>query len=83
MAKVKTQVIKKKKIKELDLPKPPVEEISEIDSADESLDSDQELQLAFKRKQLTPGLNVQMDAPKKYINDEVKYDFLAQSGFNI
>lgn len=39
-------------------------------NSDESLDSDQELQLAFARNQLTPGLNVQMPAPKVFANDE-------------
>ena len=36
--------------------------------------SKQKLQLAFARKQLTPGLNVAIDSKKNYVNDEVRRD---------
>ncbi len=73
MPKRKIQEIKKSKVKSLNLPK--VSDPSEMvfeksDSDNESLDSDQELQLAFARKQLLPGLNIPTVAPKVYPNDE-------------
>ena len=52
------------------------DEVKSLDNADdsgddlESLDSDEELQLAFARRQLTPGLNVILDKPKRFVNDE-------------
>ncbi len=73
MPKRKIQEVKKSKVKALNLPK--VTEPSEMifeksDSDNESLDSDQELQLAFARKQLLPGLNIPTVADRVYANDE-------------
>lgn len=75
--KIKTQEIKKGILKSLksknEEKKSEITELPEIDEDDDddaSLDSDQELQLAFKRKQLTPGLNIQLDKPKEFVNDE-------------
>ena len=74
MPKRKIQELKKSKVKSLNLAKTtePSEMIFEkSDSDNESLDSDQELQLAFARKQLLPGLNVPILASNKiYANDE-------------
>lgn len=76
MPKVKTQVIKKSHVKALKLekkkaaPEQLAEDSSASDSENESLDSDQELQLAFKRKELTPGLNIRTEAPKVFVNDK-------------
>lgn len=68
---MKTQLVKKKNKKDLILEKKAaLEEANTSDSDNESLDSDQELQLAFARKELTPGLNVQTAAKKVFVNDE-------------
>ncbi|MCV4690733.1 hypothetical protein OFC38_31785, partial [Escherichia coli] len=45
--------------------------LSDSDSgSDECLASDQELQDAFSRGLLKPGLNVVLEKPKKAVNDE-------------
>lgn len=44
--------------------------VSDDDDDQESLDSDQELQLAFARKELTPGLNIELPRKKEFVNDQ-------------
>lgn len=81
----KTQEIKKKVIKtlkqknknvELDAFKPPAQSDDEDFDDNESLDSDQELQLAFARNELKPGLNVELLKPREFKNDPVLSYFL-------
>lgn len=78
--KVKTQEIKKSILKNLKLIQQEVEaenniprdsEGEESDDDDQSLDSDQELQLAFARKELTPGLNISLPPSKEFVYDKV------------
>lgn len=83
--KVKTQEIKKSILKNLKLIQQEVEaenkiprdsEGEESDDDEQSLDSDQELQLAFARKELTPGLNVTLPAPKEFVYDKVMINYI-------
>ncbi|RNA24115.1 putative rRNA-processing EBP2 [Brachionus plicatilis] len=81
--KVKTQEIKKSILKNLKLiqqeveaekPIPRDSEGDESDDDEQSLDSDQELQLAFARKELTPGLNVALPAAKEFVYDKERLE---------
>ncbi|CAF1089386.1 unnamed protein product [Brachionus calyciflorus] len=91
--KFKTQEIKKSILKNLKLiqqeveeqaknPIPKDSEQEESDDDEQSLDSDQELQLAFARKQLTPGLNIELPATKEFVYDKVIRIFLFNEIFN-
>lgn len=76
--KVKTQEIKKVVLKSLKQKKEEEKETLKVeeeneesdDESNESLDSDQELQLAFAKKRLLPGLNIQVEPAKEFVNDE-------------
>ncbi|CAF0989275.1 unnamed protein product [Brachionus calyciflorus] len=83
--KFKTQEIKKSILKNLKLiqqeveeqaknPIPKDSEQEESDDDEQSLDSDQELQLAFARKQLTPGLNIELPATKEFVYDKERLE---------
>lgn len=78
--KVKTQEVKKSILKNLKLIQQEVEAENNIpnnsegeqsDDDEQSLDSDQELQLAFARKELTPGLNIALPPSKEFVYDKV------------